>query len=132
MGKATEEITSTLKHISCLNRLIKDFHQIDKNSDSDISFGELKNYLKNEQMTDEELRKLIKEIDDNFTDGICLGELTVRVNRQIVLIRNLMKEYYDKMDGNKDGLLTFEELESVVNEFHQLKALFHVNGIDDV
>ncbi|PWA87254.1 Calcium-binding EF-hand [Artemisia annua] len=99
------------------------FKKLDVNNDGKISFSELGSVmgsLAGNQPTDDELKKMIMEVDkdgDGFIDLEEFIELNTKVDSSELL--ELIEKAFSMFDVDKNGLITAEELLRVMRSLHE-------------
>ncbi|KAI3382459.1 hypothetical protein SNEBB_003282 [Seison nebaliae] len=122
--ESQDKIYMTLQEVRYIKSMLNDFHYIDLNDDADIDFEEMQNYFNenNFKVSDVHLHKLLRATDQTKTNGLSKWELSGVIRKQTKLIYQLLKNGLVKLDKDKNGYLSRQEVTSVVSSLKSLKG----------
>lgn len=87
----------------------KVFSQLDSNSDGMIEFKELLPFMDDKDR--DELSNIIKQADADKNGKINYSEFNAATAKFDELSSKVLQSFFDKYDTNKDGVISFEEME---------------------
>lgn len=80
---------------------------VDTSKDGLIQYSEFKHFF---ESADRELWRIFRSVDLDKNGKIDRGELRVALTRaEIAVDANRLEEFFDSMDKNNDGAISFEE-----------------------